>query len=71
MPQGGRLVIRTENAPIDERYGARNPEVEPGQYVSITVTDTGEGATPEVARAFDPFFKTKPVTAALPARSSK
>ncbi len=62
MPQGGRLIISTENAVIDTRYRAKNPEVEPGQYVMISVTDTGEGMTPAVAaHAFDPFFTTKPV----------
>jgi signal transduction histidine kinase len=62
MPDGGHLIISTENAVIDERYKVKNPDIEPGQYVLITVTDTGEGMTPEVAaRAFDPFFTTKPV----------
>ncbi|GLI93371.1 CHASE3 domain-containing protein [Methylocystis echinoides] len=62
MPQGGRLIISTENAVIDARYRAKHPDVEPGQYVLISVTDTGEGMTPLVAaRAFDPFFTTKPV----------
>ena len=62
MPGGGHLIISTENALIDERYSARNPEVDPGHYVLVTVTDTGEGMTPEIAaRAFDPFFTTKPV----------
>jgi signal transduction histidine kinase/CheY-like chemotaxis protein len=62
MPQGGRIVVSTENAVIDERSRAKNPDIEPGQYVLITVTDTGEGMTPDVAaRAFDPFFTTKPV----------
>jgi signal transduction histidine kinase len=62
MPEGGKLVIATENAIIDERYRSRNPEIEPGEYVLITVTDSGEGMTPEIAaRAFDPFFTTKPV----------
>ncbi len=62
MPGGGRLLIATENASIDDRYAAQNPGLDPGEYVKISVSDTGEGMTPEVAaRAFDPFFTTKPV----------
>lgn len=61
MPQGGRLAINTENVSVDDSYVAQNPGVNPGQYVKISVTDTGEGMPPEVAaRAFDPFFTTKP-----------
>ena len=60
MPNGGRLTIETANSWIDER-GARERDMEPGQYVAICVTDTGTGMPPEVlARAFDPFFTTKP-----------
>ena len=61
MPGGGRLIIGTENA--DFRHG-RPPEREmkPGQYVALRVTDTGTGMPPEVlARAFDPFYTTKPL----------
>ncbi|MGC3981712.1 MAG: PAS domain-containing protein [Steroidobacteraceae bacterium] len=59
--QGGRLTIETANKWLDER-AARARELLPGQYISICVTDTGTGMTPEViARAFDPFFTTKPI----------
>ncbi len=62
MPRGGRLVIATENISIDESYAALNPGLKPGEYVKVSVSDTGEGMPPEVvARAFDPFFTTKPV----------
>jgi PAS domain S-box-containing protein len=61
MPEGGRLTVETANAYIDDAYGAEH-EVEPGQYVLIAVSDTGDGMSPEVlARAFDPFFTTKGV----------
>jgi PAS domain S-box-containing protein len=60
-PDGGRLTIETANKWLDER-AARERELSPGQYISICVTDTGAGMTPEViARAFDPFFTTKPI----------
>ncbi len=61
MPDGGRLTIETANKWLDDR-GARERDLTPGQYVSLCVTDTGTGMTPEViARAFDPFFTTKPL----------
>ena len=61
MPGGGRLVIETSNARLDEAYAAVNAEVAPGDYVAICVTDTGIGMAPEVVeKAFDPFFTTKP-----------
>jgi PAS domain S-box-containing protein len=61
MPEGGSLMIETGNEWIDDR-GAREREVPPGQYVTMSVTDTGTGMTPAViARAFDPFFTTKPL----------
>jgi signal transduction histidine kinase/CheY-like chemotaxis protein len=62
MPGGGRLVIATENISIDENYAAQNPGLKPGEFVKVSVSDTGEGMPAEVvARAFDPFFTTKPV----------
>jgi signal transduction histidine kinase len=61
MPNGGRLTIETANKWLDER-AARERELSPGQYLSLCVTDTGTGMTPEVMkRAFDPFFTTKPL----------
>ncbi len=62
MPDGGKLTISTGNIVLDEAYTAQFPDIAPGDYVSISVTDTGTGMTPEVAaRAFDPFFTTKPL----------
>ncbi|HTI84845.1 MAG TPA: PAS domain S-box protein [Acetobacteraceae bacterium] len=61
MPEGGKLTIETANTWLDER-GARERDMEPGQYVAICVTDSGTGMSPDVlARAFDPFYTTKPV----------
>ncbi len=61
MPDGGTLTVGTANRRVDD--ADRPPhELPAGQYVSLCVTDTGTGMTPEVvARAFDPFFTTKPI----------
>ncbi|MGH6919718.1 MAG: MASE1 domain-containing protein, partial [Geminicoccaceae bacterium] len=57
MPSGGRLTIRTTNMP--RRAPAHLP---PGDYITITIADTGEGMSPDVvARAFEPFFTTKEI----------
>ena len=61
MPNGGKLTIETANKWLDER-AAREQDLPIGQYVSICVTDTGTGMTPEVkAKAFEPFYTTKPL----------
>ncbi len=63
MPDGGSLMIETNNQWLHER-DARERDVPAGHYVTMSVTDTGVGMTPEViARAFDPFFTTKPLGA--------
>ena len=60
MPDGGQLTIETANVCIDDR-GARERDMQPGQYTEICVTDTGTGMPPDVvARVFEPFFTTKP-----------
>ncbi len=61
MPGGGRLAIEMDNRWLDE-WTARARALAPGPYVSLCVSDTGTGMTPEVAaKAFDPFFTTKPI----------
>ena len=61
MVEGGKLTIETCNRWLDDR-SARERDLLPGQYVSVCVSDTGTGMSPEViARAFDPFFTTKPL----------
>ena len=62
MPGGGRLVVHTENARIEESDLASHMEIGPGDYVALSVGDSGVGMTPEVlAHAFEPFFTTKDV----------
>ena len=62
MEAGGRLSITTANVSLDGQYHSLNPEVQPGDYVLIAVTDNGEGMPKNVLdRAFEPFFTTKEV----------
>jgi PAS domain S-box-containing protein len=59
MPDGGNLTIVAENITVDDSY---HPEVTPGSYVMIVISDEGEGMSAEVReRAFEPFFTTKEV----------
>lgn len=58
----GKLTIEVGNAIIDRSQVSRDPDLSPGHYVVLAVTDTGMGMTPDVmARAFEPFYSTKPV----------
>ena len=63
MPEGGSITIETANKWLD-RNAAVEHDVPEGQYLSLCVSDTGTGMTPDViAKAFDPFFTTKPIGA--------
>jgi signal transduction histidine kinase/CheY-like chemotaxis protein len=66
MPDGGHLVIETANAALDEEHAASSDgplgNVPAGEYVALSVTDTGTGMSPTImTRVFDPFFTTKPL----------
>lgn len=60
MPNGGKLVIETQNADLDQTYTASHPLMKPGAYIQLTVTDSGTGMDEETkSHIFEPFFTTK------------
>jgi len=62
MPKGGRLRVETAGVDVSGRRAPLDPGVEPGPWVTLTVTDTGQGMSAETqAHLFEPFFTTKPV----------
>jgi signal transduction histidine kinase/CheY-like chemotaxis protein len=61
MPDGGRITVETANKWMDER-AAKMHDMPEGQYLSLCVTDTGTGISPDlIARVFEPFYTTKPI----------
>jgi len=60
MPNGGYVTIETGRAQLDDAYCHLHPDVTPGQYAMISVSDTGHGMEPDIVkRVFEPFFTTK------------
>jgi PAS domain S-box-containing protein len=60
MPDGGKLVLETSSAYLDENYSSAHGDVHPGRYVLIAVSDTGSGIpAPMLDKVFDPFFTSK------------
>ena len=60
MPSGGNLIIETANVFLDEIYAARFGDLVAGQFVMLSIRDTGAGITPKILeRVFEPFFTTK------------
>ena len=60
MPNGGNLTIKVENSVIDEHYASAHVDFKAGQYILISVADSGTGMTPElIDKIFEPFFTTK------------
>ncbi|MBI5128988.1 MAG: response regulator [Rhodopseudomonas palustris] len=63
MPKGGKLLLETSTAMLDQSYALQNPDVPPGHYVMIAVSDTGTGIPANLRdKVFEPFFTTKGIS---------
>jgi two-component system, cell cycle sensor histidine kinase and response regulator CckA len=63
MPEGGSISIKAENVFVDDNYARMHLEAKPGRFVTVSVSDTGPGMSPEIqSRIFEPFFTTKEMT---------
>jgi len=63
MPKGGKLLLETSMATLDESYATQNPDVPPGRYVMVAVSDTGTGIPAKLRdKVFEPFFTTKGIS---------
>jgi signal transduction histidine kinase len=64
MAQGGKLVIETRNIVLDADHADFHPELRPGEYVQLSISDTGSGMAADIRdRVFEPFFTTKKAVA--------
>lgn len=62
MPDGGKLLVKTSNQHLDTGFTEAHSNLQPGDYIVLSVTDTGYGMPQStINRAFDPFFTTKPI----------
>ena len=62
MPKGGSIIIRADNQVLDENFASLADDVLPGEYVTVSVSDTGTGMSPDVLKkSVDPFFTTKAI----------
>ncbi|PIE82895.1 MAG: hypothetical protein CSA09_04930 [Candidatus Contendobacter odensis] len=60
MPESGQLILETKNTVLDEDYAASHQDIQPGHYVVLSVSDSGNGMPPDILeRVFEPFFTTK------------